>query len=137
MKTIIEDLKSLTQKTYDLNSEMEKKLVEIVNECGGENKLIRTDIQRVNENLRTTIYGYLFDEGLDKTTEHRIMAITIFENDIFENELAVLFGEEYEVFGDMTDEEILELDSWHSIFGGLIMSNVTLYNLCENIAEYI
>ena len=132
MKTIIEDLKSLTQKTYDLNSEMEKKLVEIVNECGGENKLIRTDIQRVNENLRTTIYGYLFDEGLDKTTEHRIMAITIFEN-----ELAVLFGEEYEVFGDMTDEEILELDSWHSIFGGLIMSNATLYNLCENIAEYI
>ncbi len=128
----IAKLQVLTADAMDLNIRMEKQLVEIVNECGGENKLIRTDIQRENEKWRTTIYGHIFDESLDRNTEERIMAVTVFENN-----LAVLFGAEYEVFGDMTDKEILELDNWHTIFGGMIMSNATLYNLCENITEYI
>lgn len=134
----IAKLQVLTADAMDLNIRMEKQLVEIVNECGGENKLIRTDKQaQYDENgklidWRTTIYGHIFDEGLDRNTEERIMAVAVFENN-----LAVLFGTEYEVFGDMTDEEILELDNWHTIFGGMIMSNATLYNLCENITEYI
>ena len=37
----------------------------------------------------------------------------------------------------MTDDEILELDDWYTMFGGHIMSNATLYNICENIEEYL
>ena len=39
--------------------------------------------------------------------------------------------------GGMTDDEILELDDWYTMFGGHIMSNATLYNICENIEEYL
>ena len=37
----------------------------------------------------------------------------------------------------MTDEAILEMDEWYTMFGGYVLSNATLYNLCENIEEYL
>lgn len=139
MKTkYIEDLKSLQQATYNLNTEMESKLREIVTEYGGEQKLIRTDNQKIcDENgevidWRTKLYGYVFKDGLNKTVEKKILAITIFEN-----ELAVLFEDEYDTLDELTDEEVVELDGWYYVIGWWVLTNATLYNICKTINEYI
>jgi hypothetical protein len=92
-------------------------------------KLIRTD----DDENKSSIYAYLFDECFSRYVETRVLAITVFEGRF----IGVLLIDDNITLDGMTDDEILELDDWYTIFGGYLMSNATLYNLCENIEEYL
>ena len=103
---------------------MNKALVDYVRKQGG---LVRT----YNFNLtHDNIYGYAFDYDTDVTREFRVGAVAVFNNG--EN-LCII----EDIFGcDSTDEELLESDEWLYVFGGEVLQNATLYNLCAFIEEY-
>ena len=121
-------LNKLTENVLKLNVQMEKQLIEIVKANGG---LIRTD----DADCKDTIFGYVYDDILEKSIEQKVLAVAVFED----NDLGVLMGDTYEMFDDdETDEQILEYDNWHIIQGfGDVVINATLYNICENLWEYL
>lgn len=123
-----QSLNELTENVLKLNVQMEKQLIEIVNANGG---LIRTD----DADCKNTIFGYVYDDILEKVIEQKVLAVAVFED----NDLGVLLGNTYEMFDDdETDEQILEYDNWHIIQGmGDVVINVTLYNICENLWDYL
>jgi hypothetical protein len=94
-----------------------------------EKELIRTD----NDIDKSTLYAFVFDDYFTNYTEKKVLAVAVFEG----RYVGVLVGENNETLEGMTDEAILELDEWYTIFGGYLLSNATLYNLCENIEEYL
>jgi hypothetical protein len=94
-----------------------------------EKELIRTD----NDIDKSTIYAFVFDDYFTNYTEKKVLAVSVFEG----RYVGVLVGENNETLEGMTDEAILEMDEWYTIFGGYLLSNATLYNLCENIEEYL
>ena len=124
----IENLNKLTENVLKLNVQMEKQLIEIVKANGG---LIRTD----DADCKDTIFGYVYDDILEKVIEQKVLAVAVFED----NDLGVLMGNTYEMFDDdETDEQILEYDNWHIIQGiGDVVINATLYNICENLWDYL
>ena len=121
-------LNKLTENVLKLNVQMEKQIIEIVKANGG---LIRTD----DADCKDTIFGYVYDDILEKSIEQKVLAVAVFED----NDLGVLMGDTYEMFDDdETDEQILEYDNWHIIEGiGKVVINATLYNICENLWEYL
>ena len=123
-----QNLNKLTENVLKLNVQMEKQLIEIVKANGG---LIRTD----DADCKDTIFGYVYDDILEKVIEQKVLAVAVFED----NDLGVLMGDTYEMFDDdETDEQILEYDNWHIIEGiGKVVINATLYNICENLWEYL
>ena len=123
-----QNLNKLTENVLKLNVQMEKQLIEIVKANGG---LIRTD----DADCKDTIFGYVYDDILEKVIEQKVLAVAVFED----NDLGVLMGNTYEMFDDdETDEQILEYDNWHIIQGfGDVVINATLYNICENLWEYL
>ena len=123
-----QNLNKLTENVLKLNVQMEKQLIEIVKANGG---LIRTD----DADCKDTIFGYVYDDILEKSIEQKVLAVAVFED----NDLGVLMGDTYEMFDDdETDEQILEYDNWHIIQGfGDVVINATLYNICENLWEYL
>ena len=123
-----QNLNKLTENVLKLNVQMEKQLIEIVKANGG---LIRTD----DADCKDTIFGYVYDDILEKSIEQKVLAVAVFED----NDLGVLMGDTYEMFDDdETDEQILEYDNWHIIEGiGKVVINATLYNICENLWEYL
>jgi hypothetical protein len=102
-------------------------LVGILKSTGKE--LIRTD----NDTDKSTIYAFVFDDYFTNYTEKKVLAVAVFEG----RYVGVLVGENNETLEGMTDDAILEMDEWYTIFGGYLLSNATLYNLCENIEEYL
>ena len=121
------DLSNSLQAVRNINQDMNNILCGILKSTG--KKLIRTD----DNTNKSSIYAYLFDEYFSRYEEKRVLAVTIFEGRF----IGVLLIDDNITLDGMTDDEILELDDWHTMFGGLIMSNATLYNLCENIEEYL
>ena len=123
-----QNLNKLTENVLKLNVQMEKQIIEIVKANGG---LIRTD----DADCKDTIFGYVYDDILEKVIEQKVLAVAVFED----NDLGVLMGDTYEMFDDdETDEQILEYDNWHIIEGiGKVVINATLYNICENLWEYL
>ena len=123
-----QNLNKLTENVLKLNVQMEKQLIEIVKANGG---LIRTD----DADCKDTIFGYVYDDILEKVIEQKVLAVAVFED----NDLGVLMGDTYEMFDDdETDEQILEYDNWHIIQGfGDVVINATLYNICENLWDYL
>ena len=123
-----QNLNKLTENVLKLNVQMEKQIIEIVKANGG---LIRTD----DADCKDTIFGYVYDDILEKSIEQKVLAVAVFED----NDLGVLMGDTYEMFDDdETDEQILEYDNWHIIEGiGKVVINATLYNICENLWEYL
>ena len=121
------DLSNSLQAVRNINQDMNNILCGILKSTG--KKLIRTD----DNTNKSSIYAYLFDEYFGRYEEKRVLAVTIFEGRF----IGVLLIDDNITLDGMTDDEILELDDWHTMFGGLIMSNATLYNLCENIEEYL
>lgn len=122
-----QDLSNSLQAVLNTNQDMNNILCGILKSTG--KKLIRTD----DDTNKSSIYAYLFDEYCTQYEEKRVLAITVFEGRF----IGVLLIEDDTNLDGMTDDEILELDNWYTMFGGLIMSNATLYNLCENIEEYL
>lgn len=122
-----QDLSNSIQSVLNLNQDMNNILVGILKST--EKELIRTD----DDADKSSIYAYLFDDYFNNYEEKRVLAVTVFEG----TEVGVLLIADDTTLDGMTDEEILELEDWHTIFGGQILSNATLYNLCENIEEYI
>lgn len=127
-------LSECIQDTINLNQKMVDCLVDIITTINEENKLIRVD-KRINMQgaFRTQIYAYVFDMGLEQVTEELVSAIAVFEG----NDIGVLLCGGELSLDSLTDEEILELDDWYTIGGGNLICNATLYNICENIEEYI
>lgn len=121
------DLSNSLQAVRNINQDMNNILCGILKSTG--KKLIRTD----DSTNKSSIYAYLFDEYFCRYEEKRVLAVTIFEGRF----IGVLLIDDNITLDGMTDDEILELDDWHTMFGGLIMSNATLYNICENIEEYL
>ena len=120
-------LNQLAKETQVLNEKMEKALVQFVKEHGN---LIRTEDTEENKDVITGIVDLEDENGY---VERRILAVTTFENT-----LAVLFA--YGAFDSIesfTDDELLELDNWHSVSGGMVLPNATLWALCEFIEEYV
>lgn len=116
----------LLNKQIELNKGMNDALVSFVNAHDG---FIRTD----NDIERDTMYAFIFDEELERTTEYRVIAVAVIDG-----ELCVLpdFCGVADL-GNMTKEEILEDKDWYSVFGGMCCISPTLYNLCESIEEYV
>lgn len=122
-----QDLSNSIQAVMNLNQDMNNILVGILKSTGKE--LIRTD----NDFPQSTIYTIVFDDYFTNYTEKKVLAVAVFEG----RYVGVLVGENDETLDGMTDDEILEMDDWYTIFGGHLLSNATLYNLCENIEEYL
>jgi hypothetical protein len=122
-----QDLSNSIQGVLNLNQDMNNILVGILKST--DKKLIRTD----DDTDKSSIYAYLFDDYFTYYEEKRVLAVTIFEGRF----IGVLLIEDDTTLDGMTDDEILELDNWYTMFGGYILSNATLYNLCENIEEYL
>lgn len=114
-------LENLAKEVFTLNEKMEKALVAFVKKHGN---LIRTD----NDNDNDTIFGMVDeDDGLGYK-ERKITAVTTHEN-----MLSVFF----ENIENLTDEELEEHYQWHSVMGGMVLPNATLWSLCEFIGEYV
>lgn len=123
----IDNLDKLTSSVNDLNVQMEQQLLEILKANGG---FVRTD----NTEYSDMIYGYLIDIDFDRCTEKKVLAVKVDEDD----DLCVLLGEFYEEFDDdETDEQILGRDDWYAITGGMMLVTPTLYNICENLWDYL
>lgn len=122
-----QDLSNSIQAVLNLNQDMNNILVGILKST--DKKLIRTD----DDTDKSSIYAYLFDDYFTYYEEKRVLAVTIFEGRF----IGVLLIEDDTTLDGMTDDEILELNNWYTMFGGYILSNATLYNLCENIEEYL
>ena len=122
-----QDLSNSIQAVMNINQDMNNILVGILKSTGKE--LIRTD----NDADKSTIYAFVFDDYFTFYEEKRVLAVAVFEG----RYVGVLVGESNETLDGMTDDAILELDEWYTIFGGYLSSNGTLYNLCENIEEYL
>ena len=135
------DLKECLQETLVLNQKMSDTLVGII-KSANENQIIRTDRQVVKgfdkdelEVLFTpAIYAYVYNQNLEQYTEEKVSAITVFEDKTIGILLCgdVVFGE------DVTDEILLESSDWHTLDNGTLLGNfTTLYNICENIEDYL
>lgn len=122
-----QDLSNSIQAVLNINQDMNTILCGILKSTG--KKLIRTD----DDEHKSSIYAYVFDDYCDYYVEKRVLAVTIFEGRF----IGVLLIEDDTTLDGMSDDEILELDNWYTIFGGQLISNATLYNLCENIEEYL
>ena len=122
-----QDLSNSIQAVLNLNQDMNNILVGILKST--EKELIRTD----NDIDKSTIYAFVFDDYFTNYTEKKVLAVAVFEGKY----VGVLVGENNETLDGMTDDAILEMDEWYTIFGGHLLSNATLYNLCENIEEYL
>lgn len=119
-------LRNLLNKSWSLNKKMEQEIVKVVKEKGG---LVRTD---TTENS-IPICGYVFNEESGHYEEWKILALTTFED----NQLSILIGADYEILGDMTNDEILESSEWYGIMEGLVFATPTLACICELLEEYI
>ena len=135
------DLKECLQETLVLNQKMSDTLVGII-KSASENKIIRTDRQVVKgfdkdelEVLFTpAIYAYVYNQNLEQYTEEKISAVAVFEDKTIGILLCgdVMFGEE------VTDDILLESSDWHTLDNGTLLGNfTTLYNICENIEDYL
>lgn len=122
-------LKNFCKKTMKMNKEMHDALVEMVNKNGG---IVRTNIDRAH---RFPIYGFIFDEEIEMTVEHPIVAVATFEDG---KHLGVLFDftDGNTTYENESNEEILESDGWVTIFSGMVLENATLYNLCDSLWQY-
>ena len=129
--------KSLLEKVNDLNKEMHAALVEFLKQHNG---LVRTDTYGLDfkDKHLNPIYMISMDGDNEPNTEHRVLAVALFENDEVAV-LPVLSENNYvkETLDAMTDEEVRDLDDWELIFGGYVLQNATLTALCEGIEEYV
>ena len=134
------DLKDCRQETLVLNQKMSDTLVGII-KSASENKIIRTDKPKVkdfqdNTIFRSqTIYAYKFYPNINKFVEEKVSAVAVFEN----KTIGILLCGDVEFGEDVTDEVLLESSDWHTIdiYGGVIFTNSTLYNICINIDDYL
>ena len=122
-----QDLNNSIQAVMNINQDMNNILVGILKST--EKELIRTD----NDTDKSTLYAYVFDDYFTTYSEQKILAVAVFEG----RYVGVLVGQENETLDGMTNDAILEMDNWYTIFGGYVLSNATLYNLCENIEQYL
>jgi hypothetical protein len=118
-------LEQLAKETFALNEKMHNELVAFVKD---HKNLIRTD----DIENKDAIYGIVDIDG-NGYVEKQIFAVTTFED----NTLGVLFGDDFSSIKNYTDEELLELDIWYSVMGGIVLPNATLWCLCEFIEEYV
>jgi hypothetical protein len=109
-------LVELTDKVMELSKEMEKALIEFTKKAGGKINTCNDD------GSNDIIYAYVWDEEEQTYLEKKVIEVEV-END----HLVITLGYR------LSTEE----DSKYSIFGGLILINATLYNLCEVLWEYV
>ena len=122
-------LEALLKSTIELNVQMEKQLIEFVKEHGN---LIRTD----KTEHKDAIYGFIFDEGINNYIDKKVLAISVFGN-----QLCVLLGEIYEELDEEptepTEEDILDGDGWQPVTAGMMIENATFVSICESISQYV
>lgn len=116
---------NLLEESRSLNKKMEQAIIKVVKENGG---LVRTD----DPDYRY-ICCYIFNDYNGHYEEKKILALTTLKDD----GLFILFGEDYEILGDMTNDEILESSEWCYITDDLIFIPPTLLCICELLEEYI
>jgi hypothetical protein len=118
---------NLLEETRSLNKKMEQAIIKVVKENGG---LVRTD----NPDYRyMDICCYVFNDYNGHYEEKKILALTTLKDD----GLYILFGEDYEILGDMTNDEILESSEWCYITDDLIFIPPTLLCICELLEEHL
>lgn len=127
----------LVSEVTDLNLKMHAAVVEVLKANGG---LIRTDTySKENKDKHLNpIYVISMDGDDEPNTEKRILAVALFGED----EVAVLpaLSENAyakETLDGMTDQEVLDLDTWEWVFGGYVLQNATLTSVCEGLEDYI
>ena len=109
-------LEELTKKNREFSKEMEKTLVEFTKKAGGKINTCNDDISN------DIIYAYVWDEVEETYLEKKVIEVEV-EN----NNLVIKLD-----YGLSTEK-----DCKYTIFGGLILINATLYNLCECLWEYV
>ena len=116
MEEIVSKFKELTNKTIELSKEMERALVALTKKAGGK---IDTSNDGMNND---TIFAYVWDEIEETYLEKKVVEV-----EVEDDNLIITLD-----YGLSTEEECK-----YSIFGGLVLINVTLYNLCECLWEYV
>lgn len=116
-------LDNLVSEVNSLNEKMEQAIIRVVKENGG---FVRTTPDC------DTMFGYVYNEEIGRYEERKILALTTEDN-----ELIILFGEEYETLDGMTNDEILESEEWYTVMGGLVFENSTLVYICQTLEEHI
>ncbi len=109
------EVSNYARKIESLSAEIEKALVEFVNSKGGK-------IDTSNDDDNDTIYAFVWDEFDERYYEKKVVEVGVYENSLY-----------------VTLEFPLstESDASYTIFGGLILINATLYNICDALEQYI
>lgn len=116
MERLAEKLRDFTVIENTLSEEMEKALIEFTKKAGGK-------IDTSNEdNAHSNIYAYVWDEYDETYLEKKVIEVTVEDTNLI---IKLDYG--------LSTEE----DCKYSIFGGLVLINATLYNLCEALWEYV
>lgn len=121
------EFENLLKESRYLNNKMEQAIIKVVKENGG---LVRTD----DPDYRyMDICCYVFNDYNGHYEEKKILALTTLKDD----GLYILFGEDYEILGDMTNDEILESSEWYGVTEGLVFAPPTLLCICELLEEHL
>ena len=109
------EVSNYARKIESLSAEIEKALVEFVNSKGGK-------IDTSNDDDNDTICAFVWDEFDERYYEKKVVEVGVYENSLY-----------------VTLEYPLstESDASYTIFGGLILINATLYNICDALEQYI
>lgn len=124
-----EKLKDLSNKAIELNNEMHKALIDVVNSQGG---FIRTD-----DDNKCGMYAVCCNEFTGDVYDERILAVAVFGKDTPLPDLCVLVVGDKNYDDTITDEDILEDSNWYSVIGDGIITSPTLIELCNGIYDFI
>ena len=109
--------------TLHENDKIHKQLVELINELGGEID--------VSDMYKDRVWAILFDSGTQAYKEFNVTKIRA-NNGYLEVYVPDYYYDGYEYyFEDYTEEDL-----WFSVIGDAA-ANVTLYNICAVLEEYI
>lgn len=127
-------LKDRVKEVIELNRQMHADIVEFLKQHNGLVRTDNTERRDMGLSLCDNIYVISMDGDDEPNTEKRVLAVALFGED----QVAVLpdLSDNETILG-MTDQEVLDCDNWEWIYGGYVLQNATLSNICECIEQYV
>ena len=108
------EIQDYARKIEALSEEIGKALVEFVNSKGGK-------IDTSNDVDNDTLYAFVWDEVNERFCEKRVVEVGVSENILYVK----------------VDIPFLDEDDIYFIFGGFVLVNATLYNICDALEQYV
>jgi hypothetical protein len=121
---IMKTIKHILSEMNNLQGELYQQLIRVINETVGDGVL------RVFEDGGLHMNAYEFDYESGQYIEKNIFALAVFDG-----QLAILL-EDYKYWG-MHDDELLEQDSWQTLYCGEFYTTPTIECIAQYIGEYV